>query len=260
MTNNLYPPPRPQAVGEILDSAFRIFRATLLKCLPYAIVSLLVGQLANIYSLLRGRPLTQLLPTEADPLWWLLAFVGSVVVLALTAAIVRRQCAIASGLPLPERELVTALRLVPGLFAVTLLTVLATMVGLVLFVIPGLYILTRLACSSTAYLLTGRGVFESLSYSWQLTEGNVWRLSLIFTVYVVLIIVFYLLASVIAAMVAVPFALNDIALITAVTSAVMVAVGSIVRPFYTAILLAVFGDLTVRKEGTDLAERISSPT
>jgi hypothetical protein len=259
MTNNLYPPSRPQTVGEILDTAFRIFRATLLKCLPFAIASLLVGQLANIYSLLRGRPLTHLFPTDSDPLWWLLAFVGSVIVLALTAAIVRRQWAIASGLPLPERELVTALRLVPGLFAVTLLTVLATMVGLVLFVIPGLYILTRLACSSTAYLLTGRGVFESLGYSWQLTQGNVWRLSLIFTVYVVLIIVFYLLASVIAAVVAVPFALNDVALITAVTSAVMVVVGSIVRPFYTAILLAVFGDLSVRKEGTDLAARISPP-
>lgn len=260
MTNNLYPPSRPQAVGEILDTAFRIFSVTLLKCLPLAALSLLAGQLPNIYSLLRGRPLQQLFAAESDPLWWLLGFAGSVIALTMTSAIVRRQCAIASGQPAsPQGELTAALRLVPGLFVVLLLFVLATMAGLVLFVIPGLYIATRLAFATTAYLLTGRGVSASLSYSWQLTAGHVWRLSLIFSVYIVLIIVFYVLAGVIATVIATPFALGDIALFTAVTAAVTVIVGSIVRPFYTALALAVFGDLCVRKEGTDLAARLSPP-
>jgi membrane-anchored glycerophosphoryl diester phosphodiesterase (GDPDase) len=140
-----------------------------------------------------------------------------------------------------------------------LLFTLATVAGLLLFIIPGLYIATRLVCATTAYLLTGRGVFESLSYSWQLTEGHVWRLSLIFSVYIVLIIVFYLLAGFIATVIAAPFALGDIAMFTAVTAAVTVIVGSIVRPFYTALALAVLGDLSVRKEGTDLAARLSPP-
>src|ERR1700686_993304 len=55
MPNILYPPPRPQSVGEILDSAFRIFRATLLKCLPYATVAVIASQLPNIYYLATGR-------------------------------------------------------------------------------------------------------------------------------------------------------------------------------------------------------------
>jgi membrane-anchored glycerophosphoryl diester phosphodiesterase (GDPDase) len=129
----------------------------------------------------------------------------------------------------------------------------------VLLIIPGLYVATRLSFAVTAYILTGRGVFESFRYSWELTAGHVWRLSLIFTVYIVLVIVFYILAGVIAAGVAVPFALGDIAMITAVTAAVTVIVGAIVRPFYTALALAVFGDLLVRKEGTDLAARLSPP-
>jgi hypothetical protein len=45
-----------------------------------------------------------------------------------------------------------------------------------------------------------------------------------------------------------------------VTAAVVVILGSIGTPFYTALSLAVFGDLSVRKEGTDLAARISPPT
>ncbi|HEY8052094.1 MAG: glycerophosphoryl diester phosphodiesterase membrane domain-containing protein [Steroidobacterales bacterium] len=259
MTSTLYPPPRPQTVGEILDTAFRIFSVTLLKCLPLAALSLLAGQLGNIYSLLKGQPLQSLLTTQRDPRWWLLAFVGYVIALTMTSAIVRRQCAIASGQPAsPRGELAAALRLVPGLFVVLVLFVLAMAAGLVLFIIPGLYIATRLAFATTAYLLTDRGVFESLSYSWQLTEGHVWRLSLIFTVYIALVIVFYVLAGVIATVIGAPFALGDIALFTAVTAAVTVIVGSIVRPFYTALALAVFGDLTVRTEGTDLAARISS--
>jgi hypothetical protein len=262
MTSNLYPPSRPQTVGETLDTSFRIFSVTLLKCLPLAILSLLAAQLPYIYSLLKGLPLQRLLTAQRhDPLWWLLLGAGYVIALTMTSAIVRRQYAIASGQPAsPQGELSAALRLVPGLFVVLLLFGLATMVGLVLFVIPGLYIATRLACAATAYLLTGRGVFASLSYSWQLTDGHVWRLSLIFTVYIVLIIVFYLLAGVIVTVIAAPFALGDIAMFAAVTAVVTVIVGSIVRPFYTALALAVFGDLSVRKEGTDLAARISPPT
>ena len=277
MTNNLYPPPRPQTVGEVLDTAFRIFRATLLKCLPYATLSLLAGQLPNIYSLLQGGPLQRNLLEPHDRVWWLLELVGSVISLALWGAIVRRQYAIASGQPSPRGELTGALRLVPGLFAVSLLLVLAIMacflpavifagnpvllaVALVILLIPASYVGLRLSCAVTAYLLTGRGISASLGHSWHLTVGNFWRLSLIWSVAVVLLVVFYVLAGVIAAAVAVPFALGDLAMITAVTAAVVVILGSIGTPFYTALSLAVFGDLSVRKEGTDLGERIASST
>jgi hypothetical protein len=277
MANNLYPPPRPQTVGEILDMAFRIFRATVLKCLLFATLSLLAGQLANIYSLLRGRPLESLFVAH-DSLWWLLALAGSLIALTLTSAIVRRQYAIASGgrAPTLSEELAAALRLVPGLFAVSFLLTLAIaaclvpallflrtpviMGGAIFFLLlPASFVAIRLSCSVTAYLVTGRAVLESMRHSWYLTAGNFWRLTLIYTVGLVLMLVFYLLAGVVAAAIAVPFALGDVALITALSAAVAVILGSIIRPFYTALALAVFGDLSVRKEGTDLAERISSP-
>ena len=37
-----------------------------------------------------------------------------------------------------------------------------------------------------------------------------------------------------------------------------VALGALATPFYTALALAVLGDLKVRKEGTDLEQRISA--
>lgn len=276
MTNNLYPPSRPQAVGEILDTAFRIFRATLLKCLPFATLSLLAGQLANIYNLLKGGPWQQRFAVH-DTLWWLLEIIGYALALTFTSAIVRRQCAIASGQPAsPQGELGAALRLVPGLFAVSFLLGLAILACLIpalfflgnplaaaaaviLLLLPASYVGLRLSCAITAYLLTDRGVTASIAHSWDLTAGNVWRLTLIWSVAVVLLIVFYVLAGVIATVIAVPFALGDIAMVTAITAAVVVILGSVGTPFYTALSLAVFGDLSVRKEGTDLAARLAPP-
>ena len=78
-----------------------------------------------------------------------------------------------------------------------------------------MYVATRLSCAVTAYLLTDRGVLASMSHSWRLTAGNFWRLTLIYTCGLVLMLVFYVLAGVIATAVAVPFALGDVAVITA---------------------------------------------
>src|SRR5258707_959267 len=133
MPNILYPPPRPQSVGEILDSAFRIFRATLLKCLPYATVAVIASQLPNIY-----------------------------------------------------------------------------------------------------YLATGRGAL-------------------------VLLIVLYFLSGLIAGILAVLLAHGDIAVITAGTTVLVVVLSAIGTPFYWALALAVLGDLSARREGADLEQRLSAP-
>ena len=54
MSAAFYPPDRPLTVGEVLDLAFRIFKVTLVRGLPYGIWAMLAGQLANIYELVRG--------------------------------------------------------------------------------------------------------------------------------------------------------------------------------------------------------------
>src|SRR5436853_219303 len=80
MPNILYPPPRPQSVGEILDSAFRIFGVTLLRCLPYSFLGVIVGHLTTFYDLATGHPVvpTTLRARQThDPLWWVLLLVAA---------------------------------------------------------------------------------------------------------------------------------------------------------------------------------------
>jgi hypothetical protein len=109
------------------------------------------------------------------------------------------------------------------------------------------------------YVLTERGPVASMSHGWELTGGNFWRLSIIYSVAIVLIVVLYVLSGVISAVVALLFARGDVAALTATAAVIVVLLGAVATPFYSALALAVLGDLSVRKEGTDLAQRIQAP-
>jgi hypothetical protein len=80
----------------------------------------------------------------------------------------------------------------------------------------------------------------------------------IYTIGAIVLFVLYALTSGVTGMLIGILGRGDVALITATLGVVSVAVGALATPFYTALGLAVFGDLTVRKEGADLAQRISA--
>jgi len=95
MSPILYPPARPLTIGEVLDSAFRIFRATLLRCLPYSVLAMVAGQLQNIYDIATGHPLHQF--GRGDPLWWLLYVLGIFMAYMFINAILVRQVRMVTG-------------------------------------------------------------------------------------------------------------------------------------------------------------------
>jgi hypothetical protein len=276
MVSNLYPPPRPLAIGETLDLAFRIFRATVVTCLLFAGLAVIASELPTIYNLVNHRvPVS--LKSERDPIFWLLYVTGSVVALVLWSAILLRQFAVITGrVPDAGGELATALRRLPAQVLMGILTALAVMVwfilaapfsrtgmvglGLVFLVlsIPATYVAVKLSCAWPALLLTGRGPATSLEHSWRLVTGSWWRLTAIYTVGLILLMVLYMLAGVVVLVVAIPFAHGDLAVTTAISAVVMVMLSALGTPFYTALLLAVYGDLAVRREGADLAQRIAA--
>src|SRR5213078_3156916 len=195
MANTLYPPPRPQSVGEILDSAFRIFRATLVQCLPYAIAAVIAGQLPNIYYLVSGRNMLQGLAGFRDPVWLTLYVLGYVIAIVLWSAVLLRQYALATGHPAEtSSELSTAVRRVPAMALLGILTGCAVAV----------WFLPTLALQGTARLVTalvlamGRGPLASLVHSFRLTSGSFWRLTSIYTVAFVLLMVLYLVSGLLA--------------------------------------------------------------
>ena len=276
MANIPYPPPRPLSVGEVLDLTFRIYRASVVSCLIFAALGVIANQLPNLYSVSRGATLLQALLTPKNSLMLgSLMLAGALLGLVFTGAVVLRQYAIATGHPVGG-ELPRSLGRLPGLVLLMVLFGATFAVGAMfigaafifsgmarvflalLLCLPILYAVVAVSCSLTAMYVTPMGAAAAYVRSVRLTSGSFWRLSVIYTIGVIVLFVLYILTSGVIGMLMGILGRGDVALITATLGVVSVAIGALATPFYTALGLAVFGDLTVRKEGADLAQRISA--
>jgi hypothetical protein len=246
MSTHLYPPSRPQSIGEVLDTAFKLLGVSLLKTLPYSILMTLAGQLGNIDNLLAGRNARIFVPR--DPATWLLWAVSVISSLLLWAALLRRQRAIAQGEPVSTRaELATALHLLPSLVLLFILLFVAVLCGTLLLIVPGIYLAVALSMAMPAMVLAGKSPIDALKYSLALVRRQWWRVLGIILVTAVIIVAFYILAIIVTVIV-VRFARGaDVALVTAATTVLVIALGAFANPCFSAMVLAIFGDLEARR-------------
>lgn len=276
MSEALYPPPRPQSVGEVLDLSFRIYRRTFVKCLVLGGLVVVTQWLPNLYAIARGQTVVQsLLSPSVDPLRTLITLAAGLLALIFPVAIIYRQYRIITGEE-SGGELLRALRLLGRIVLIVILYALL-MVACLLLVVPAAfvsgitqyllfavlllplaYVLLRLACAFTAMVIENTGAAASLARSWELTGGQVMRLTAIYTVALFLLLVLYVVVGTLTGFLYAVFGKGDLALIAAGVGVVTVAAGALASPYYSALGLAIFGDLLVRKEGADLSQRISA--
>jgi hypothetical protein len=282
MAQTLYPPPGPQSVGRVLDSGFRIFRISLVSCLLYGALSMIAGQLPNIYLIATGKPLVSF--GNGDPVWVALYIVGTLITLVFWGAMLFRQRGIAVGNRMRTRaELLGAGRKLPanvGLMIITILLVilhvgvawlilLAAGIALVpqnflaiaaiglLVSIPLGYLSTPLVVAGVALLLEDMGPWRAFRYCLRLMRGSWWRTSSVLTIAVVVMMVYYGVILMIVGMVAPLLGATDFTTVSALGGVIGVVLGSLGMPFLSAVLLAIFGDLKVRREGVDLERRVA---
>ncbi|HEV7135280.1 MAG TPA: glycerophosphoryl diester phosphodiesterase membrane domain-containing protein [Steroidobacteraceae bacterium] len=260
MPNALYPPLKPRSFGELLDVVLQIFRLSLLKCLPYASLAIIAGQLSTLYYLSRGR-----LPVldSNDPIGVALYGVGTLIAVILWVAMLLRQSCIASGRPVTAAaDLRDTLKLVPAIAAIALLAGAAVAVlmlpalalappyrtaGIAVMLAPATYVAIALSFALPALVLARKGVLSSLAYSFRLVRGNWWRVAAIYLVGIAAIWTLCVLVAAIAAVALSDNGADDAAVTRAITSAAVLAVAAIGLTFYSALTLALFGDLEVRK-------------
>jgi hypothetical protein len=249
---------RPLGIGEVLDGGFQLFRASLLKCIPYAAVAAAAGQLPTAYDIASGRSLRAF--ASRDPLWWTIYVVATLVSLVMWSAVLLRQHRIATGQPLDApSELRTALARLPAALGSAIGFALAVTLGLMLLLIPGLYLITALSMSAPVMLIERRGPRAALAGSYRLVEGHWWRTTAIITASGIIVAVFYAVGGLIGAVAAVPLAGSaDVVVVTAITSVLFLLLGALGVPLYSALMLATYSDLRVRREGSDLAQRIAA--
>ncbi|HEU5442860.1 MAG TPA: glycerophosphoryl diester phosphodiesterase membrane domain-containing protein [Steroidobacteraceae bacterium] len=260
MPNALYPPLKPRSFGELLDAVLQIFRLSLLKCLPYATLAIVAAQLSALYYLSRGR-----LPVldSNDPIGVALYGVGSLIAVILWMALLLRQSCIASGRPVSgSAQLLDTLKRAPAIAAIALLAGAAVAVfllpalalapryrtaGMAVMLAPAIYVGIALSLALPALVLARKGVLASLAYSFRLVRGNWWRVAMIYVVGLAVVWTLCVLVATIAAMAMSDNGPDDAAITRAITAAAVLAVLAVGLTFYSALTLALFGDLEVRR-------------
>ena len=111
MPAGLLPLARPLMTAEVLDAAFRLFRAGILRCLPYSGLAVLVLELPTLYStfLIHSR---QRRPARDSAIFRLIGYATVFLLsVALLGVITLRLNAVAQGLrPRFRREIAIALK------------------------------------------------------------------------------------------------------------------------------------------------------
>jgi hypothetical protein len=260
MPNALYPPLKPRSFAELLDAVLQIFRLSLLKCLPYATLAIIAGELSTLYHISRGRP--PVLESN-DPVGVTLYGVGTLIFVMLSVAILLRQSTIAAGRPVTgSADLLNTLKRAPAIVAISLLagTAVAVLIlpalalappyrtaGVAVMLAPAIYVWIALSFALPALVLARKGVLASLAYSFRLVRGNWWRVAGIYLVGLAVILSLWVLVATLATIALSDDGADDAAITRAVTSAAVLAVLAIGLTFYSALTLALFGDLEVRR-------------
>jgi hypothetical protein len=144
-------------VSEMLESAAQLFKHSLLKCLPAMMVGALCAEAAEIYWLASGHVSTQPLQPR-DPAYYGIAIAGGCLYMLVAGAILLQLRALRDGTLRPWSDVFSAsLARWPTLLLAWVLASLGIALGLLAFLIPGIYLLVCLTPLMPVLM------FESLS-------------------------------------------------------------------------------------------------
>jgi hypothetical protein len=241
----------PRSIGEILRAAFQLYRRhwrTLMAIAAVVVVPLTLLQYGiGHWFRTNGQQLQD--PAQASTSFWavasaslLAALIGLLLYQVLTGAITRNIAAEVTGqdLGLEQSYRFGFARLGP-ILVVSILVGLATLLGLIVFIIPGIYIGVRLAASTQALVIEGRRGTEAMRRSWDLVGGHWWHAALT-------LVVAGLLTAVVNAVITAPFGAGAW-FIQGIAAAIATTV---TLPYGALVGVLLYLDLRARKERLDL--------
>lgn len=147
--------------------------------------------------------------------------------------------------------------LVAGILGAMHVSIVVQGVLAVAFAAVLIYVSGRVFLAYIALIVERAAVFRSFGISWSLIKHHWWRTATVYTVAIVMVLVLYLL---VAALDALFFSMlrSSGGMTTLVSQLFSIAVGSVLVPFFPAVLLAIYYDLKLRRDGADLADRVNA--
>lgn len=257
-------PLHPMSVGDILDGAFKLFRAnarTLILCVAIFIVPVQLFTAFVERGLLNGRGLLSVVndpaaarSSSSGDTTAALGISALVVALFLTpliaGAVSRIVAASYLGMQLgPKAALRGAVNRFPALLGASLLVHLCEAVGLVACIVPGVALMAMFVLTAPAIAIEELGSIAGMRRSWRLVRGRFWA-----TLGVALLsgLIAYVLGQVLGV---VP---DTVALLIGLRwgflllAAGGVLVALVTQPIVTIVATLLYFDARIRKEAFDL--------
>jgi hypothetical protein len=257
-------PGAPLSIGGVLDDAIKVYRVSFSRCwIPSLLIAITAGVIGFwmsagiIEASSRNNP-AAMMRAYREPsvfgvylLQWLLST-------GLYGTLFVTQDGASGGQVqgLGEAFGVGFARLGRALLAGVLFGILM-MIGFVLLIVPGFIVLSALCLWPVALFIDNAGATESLSISRELTRGHWWRTSTIITVAIIIVLVLSTLIGALAGFLAVGLR-HDLATVAVTVQTISVVANVFILPMYTAVLISIYRDLKLRREGGDLAARLGA--
>ena len=289
-------PTTPRSIGGIVDDGIRLYRDAFAQSWPLALTGQVCFLIPAMFLQYKFRGAFSSNNPQAaleimkSPLIWLLYLVGLIVFLGFYNAVILQLGGIAGTEPVSRgRAIAVGFRLLPRTFLLVVVMfaaffVVAFAVGIVLGILGGiltavvgstlvplvlgvlgvalggliLYVWGKVYLAHIALLVENAAVFKSLGISWSVITGQWWRSAAVYSVAFILVLVFYLLVAAINGSLAGLTLRNPFGPGTVIAQLVSFLGGTLLMTFIPAVLLALYYDLKLRKEGTDLAGRVNA--
>jgi hypothetical protein len=207
-----------------------------------------------------------------------------IAVVCYTAIVIRIEGVSTNGVPSLQASLASGFRLLPRVLLQLLVFFLSAIVftvvlGIIAGIVGGIaggtksavmpiisftlvflfafFLLGRIFLSFFALVADDAGAIASIKVSWTLTRGCWWRCSAILVVLVIIGIVFTLVIAFANGLVVISLGAASVAA-TVLTQLLGVVSNAFLGSLYPAVLIAIFHDLKLRKQGGDLAGRVNA--
>ena len=261
-------PTTPQSIGGVLDSGFKLFKASFKNVFALAFVGAVISSVPNIYmtrSLEATMPDATPVPEAIQQLFGAeffgLMVLMMIVTIVVFAAILARMGAVATGTECSVGDaLGRALRRAPALFVAGILYSLLVGIGMVLLVIPGIILAVSLYGTMYLVVIDRLGPVAAIKQSHKLVWGDWWRTATILTVALIIGMAVFVLVGIVAGIVVVGADAASPIPVTPLWYDLMLgpAVTAVITPLLYAMPLVMLQDLKLRREGDDLVDRMES--
>ena len=280
-------PTTPRSIGGILDDAIKLYRDAFAKSWPLALLGqmllavpvLIVRSKVGAVPAVAGNPMSAL-AVYASPGVWLPYLVAVILLFGINNALVRRADGVAEAREETSgQSLALGFRLLPrtillffaisaamviagvivGVLAATVLGSLPVAKGILLAaaIAAGIYAWGRIFLANVALVVDDAAVLKSLEISWTLIKNHWWRSATVYTVAVIIAMVFYFVIGFLSGLV-IAILHGSGVMVMLLSELISVAGGTVLMTFFPAVLVAMYYDLKLRREGADLAGRVNA--